>query len=228
MKFSRHALYYAPESGPLARFGAAWLGWDAETGQEVPHPDVDGLPCPLAEITETPRKYGLHGTIKPPFRLPDGCDQAGLERAIATLCAGLSPVTLDGFALTNLGSFLALTPIGDTTQLAALAGTAVRTLDPFRAPSSEDELEKRRKARLSPRQEANLIRWGYPYVMEDFRFHITLTGRLSKRERKATEAALSPILAPLLPRPFLVRSLCHFGEDPAGRFHLIKRYPLGG
>ncbi|MDQ2095943.1 DUF1045 domain-containing protein [Rhodalgimonas zhirmunskyi] len=227
MKITRHAIYYAPEPGPLARFGAAWLGWDADTGTPVPHPDVPGLPLPLEEITQTPRKYGLHGTIKPPFRLSEGLDQPRLEQAISDLCHGLSPVTLDGLALSALGSFLALTPTGDMTPLSDLAAEVVRALDPFRAPATEEELEKRRNARLSPRQEANLIRWGYPYVMEDFRFHITLTGRLPKSARKATEAALAPVLALLLPHPFKIESLCHFGEDERGRFHLLKRYPLG-
>ena len=104
----------------------------------------------------------------------------------------------------------------------------VRDLDPFRAAATPAELNKRRQARLSPRQDANLLTWGYPYVMEDFRFHITLTGRLDKAAREATQTALSHLLDPLLPRPFAITSLCHFGEDAQGRFHLIRRYPLTG
>ena len=70
--FTRFAVYYAPEPGPLADFGAAWLGWDATAGSARAHPDIAGLPRPVAEITQTPRKYGFHGTVKPPFRLAPG------------------------------------------------------------------------------------------------------------------------------------------------------------
>ncbi|PKP65441.1 MAG: phosphonate metabolism protein, partial [Alphaproteobacteria bacterium HGW-Alphaproteobacteria-8] len=68
----RFALYYAPPPGPLADFAADWLGWDATAGREMPHPIVPGLPGPVEELTRAPRKYGLHGTLKPPFRLAQG------------------------------------------------------------------------------------------------------------------------------------------------------------
>jgi len=44
--------------------------------------------------------------------------------------------------------------------------------------SSLAELPCRRQAVLSPAQDALLVRWGYPYVMEYFRFHCSLTGSL--------------------------------------------------
>ena len=71
--FSRYALYYAPPVGSdLADFGAAWLGWDAATAKPVPHPNVPDLPRPVSMITETPRKYGFHGTLNQPFRVAEG------------------------------------------------------------------------------------------------------------------------------------------------------------
>ena len=95
-RFARYAVYYTPEPGPLADFGAAWLGWDIATGAEVAHPDLPGLPRPVAELTATPRKYGFHGTVKPPFRLAEGHDAEGLELAAQHLATRLEPVTLDG------------------------------------------------------------------------------------------------------------------------------------
>ncbi|MAE88422.1 MAG: phosphonate metabolism protein, partial [Pelagibaca sp.] len=121
-----------------------------------------------------------------------------------------------------------LTPEGDTTDLARIAAQTVRVLDHHRAPPGEDELARRRKANLSPAQEENLLRWGYPYVMEEFRFHLTLTGRLPRAQAEATMAALAPVLEPLAPRPFRMDALCLFGEDEAGRFHLLHRYALTG
>ena len=81
---------------------------------------------------------------------------------------------------------------------------------------------------LTERQSAYLDQWGYPYVMEEFKFHLTLSGQLSEDEAEATQAALAPILTPLLPSPFVISDLCLFGEAQNGRFHLIHRYTLSG
>lgn len=226
--FRRYAIYYLPEPGPLADFGAEWLGWDALDGRPRPHPALNGTAIDIAALTETPRKYGFHGTVKPPFHLAGGTSASDLRDAAAALCAEAAPVQLDGLELASLGRFLALRPEGDPAPLAALAARVVRDLDRFRAPPSEAELARRRNARLSPAQEANLTRWGYPYVMDDFRFHMTLTGSIADEGlRERTLAALTPLAAPVLPRPFRIDSLCLAGADDSGRFRLIERLPLG-
>lgn len=224
--YTRFAVYYAPAPGPFAAFCASWLGWDAARGAPCPHPDIPGLPAPVSEITQTPRKYGFHGTLKPPFRLTG--TRAALEQDVAALAARLSPAEMPGLALTRLGAFLALTPTGDTDPLSHLAAETVRALDHHRAAPTEAELARRRSARLSPSQEDNLDRWGYPYVMQDFRFHLTLTGRLPQEQAEQTQTALAPVLAPLLPEPFRVDALCLFAEASDGRFHLLHRYALSG
>ncbi len=226
-RFQRYAIYVMPE-GALARFGAHWLGWDPLTGCAVDHAALDGLPRPLAEITATPRKYGLHATIKPPFRLADGANLAGLMADLAAVCDALDPVTLDALTLARLGGFLALVPEGRIDRLNALAAAVVTQLDRHRAPLTEAELARRRAGgRLTPPQEAHLAQWGYPFVLEEFRFHITLTGHLPRKEAEAVATLLTPHLAPLLQDPFVIASLCLMGEDEAGMFHLVHRYPLG-
>lgn len=224
--FTRFAIYVAPQPAPWAEYCTSWLGWDAVAGRMVPPPDVAGLPAPLEEITRTPRKYGLHGTIKPPFRLAGS--RAALEADLADLCAHLAPVTLDGLALHRLGGFIALTPQGDQSALAHMAARVVMELDHHRAPPNQAELERRRKAPLSARHEALLAQWGYPYVLDEFRFHLTLSGLLSPEHAPPVEAALRRDLVPLLPSPFEVRDLCLFGEAQDGRFHLLHRYTLSG
>ncbi|MCW8843936.1 MAG: DUF1045 domain-containing protein, partial [Rhodobacteraceae bacterium] len=174
------------------------------------------------------RKYGLHGTIKAPFRLADDTSLQDLENTLETLTKRLPPVTLDGLRLSRIGRFLALTVKGDQTPLADLAGAIVQELDRFRAPPTDAELARRRQARLSPRQEALLRQWGYPYVLDEFRFHITLTGRLAKGEADQVHTALAPHLTPLLPTPFTLPDLTLVGEDRAGMFHEIQRHPLSG
>ncbi|WP_299044128.1 DUF1045 domain-containing protein [uncultured Tateyamaria sp.] len=225
--FTRYAVYYTPETGtPLARFGAAWLGWDSASGSVCAHPEVPDLP--IGEITQTPRKYGFHGTIKPPFRLAQGQDVDALHDALANLCARSAPVVLDGLHLARLGRFLALVPAGDPSALGTLAARAVQELDGFRAPPSDAELTKRRAARLSPAQDAHLLRWGYPYVLDQFRFHLTLSGKLDPGTAAQAETALTPMLARLDLAPYRITGLTLLGEDHAGMFHQIHRYALTG
>jgi len=225
MDFRRYAVYFAPAPGPLERFGASWLGWDIATGRAVPQPVLTGLPAPLAQITETPRKYGFHATIKPPFRLATGCREDGLNAALERLCVQITPQTLDGLELVPLGRFLALVARGDTAPLRAMAAMTVETLDSFRAPPTQAELE-RRAVGLNPRQNALLRRWGYPYVMEEFRFHMTLTGKLPKAQIKPVQDVAARALESLLPVPFVIDGLCLVGEADDGRFHLIHRHTL--
>ena len=226
MQFTRYAVYYTPPAGAFAAFGAAWLGWDAMKGVPVAHPEVAGLPAPVSEITETPRQYGLHATMKPPFRLAQDQDEAALRAAFTRFCTEAQPVLLDGLTVTALGRFLALMPEGDTSALDTLAAQTVRAFEPFRAALSEAELARRRAGGLSPAQEARLMEWGYPHVMEGFRFHITLTGKRPKSELPALRDILMAQFAPLLPRPYSIDALSLMGEDAQGRFHMIARHVL--
>lgn len=226
--FGRYAIYYAPRDGAFADAMSRWLGWDAAAGRAVAHPALDGLPLPVAELTAEPRRYGFHGTIKAPFRLAGGIGRDDLHRAVARCAAQLAPVTMPGLHLAALKGFVALLPEGNEAQLLTLGAEVVTRLDPLRAPLGAEEMAKRRPDRLTPRQRDLLALWGYPFVMEEFRFHLTLTGPLDAAQAAAVRAVLDPWLAPLLPRPFVIEDLCLFGEDAAGRFHLLSRHALTG
>ena len=225
--FKRYAIYYAPpEDHPLATLGAAWLGWDAITGRPVPHPALPGLPRPAARLTETPRKDGLHGTLKPPFRLVEGRDPVDLVRALDAFAAEQGAFDIPRIALCCLGNFIGVMPASGCPTLTALAANTVESREPFRAPPIPDELARRRAAGLSDRQESLLRRWGYPCVMGELRFHIARTGPLTPDERETVEERPRAHFAPALGTALPVRDLCLFGEDEAGRFHLVRRAPL--
>jgi putative phosphonate metabolism protein len=226
--FDRYAIYWAPDPGRLADLAAAWLGWDPAAGRRCDPPETGALPLPWDRITDAPRRYGFHGTIKPPFRLAGGHSAGELHAATAALCARLAPVSLPGLAFDRLDGFLALTPVGDTAPLSALAARVVETLDAFRAPPDAAEIARRQPDRLNQRQRALLDRWGYPHVMEEFRFHLTLTGDLAPQASAAVEAAIRPLFQPLLPSPFRLDSLCLFGQQRDGLFRLLHRYSLSG
>lgn len=223
--FNRYGIYMTPEAGEFADLGAAWLGWDVANGAHVEHPPQ--LHDVLFEATKTPRKYGFHGTIKPPFHLAQGKDIESLRTQAHLLCESLAPVEIAAFSVTKIGSFVALTPEGDLTALANLAAQVLQKLDGFRAPASADELARRRRAGLTPLQETNLKNWGYPYVLEEFKFHITLSGKLNPQDGDALFAAAQEWFAPVISTPLHLRSLTLVGEAGDGRFHALHRFPLG-
>jgi putative phosphonate metabolism protein len=223
----RVALYWAPEEDdPLHALGSRWLGRDAATGEALEQPAIAGLD--LAAITAEPRGYGLHATLKPPFRLRCG-DDAGLRRATAELCARTAPFELPPLAVRDLHGFLALRETAPCMPLQALCDAAVEALDAFRAPPAEEELARRRRAGLSPAQDALLRRWGYPYVFGEWFFHVTLTRRLTPAERVVVLPAVTRFLGDAPARPRRVVSVCLFTQAaPETPFRIVERLTLRG
>lgn len=207
----------------MADFGASWLGWDVVKGRTADQFDL----VDLRQITKAPHRYGFHGTLKPPFRLSQTQSLAGLETAAADLAATLAPAVCDGLELATLGRFLALVPMGGRPGLQRIAQACVQELDIFRAPAEASELARRRAAGLSPRQEALLVQWGYPYVLEEFRFHLTLTGRLPQEDVQLWSERVGNFL-PKLPAPFVIDQIALCGERAGGRFEMLHRYRLSG
>ena len=222
--FERYAIFYTPPAGMLAEFGALWLGWDSATGKPVAQPDVAGLD--VSAITATPRKYGLHGTLKAPFRLAGSLE--ALQDTAATFAGAQSPVPLHQMTLRHDHGFVALRPMGDVTALTAFAADIVRAFDPHRAPLSEADIARRRKSPLSPRQDRQMLDWGYPFIFDDFHFHLTLSGRLNAQAGAEVITALDPLLTPLVPDPMRIEAITLMGEDSNGMFHQLHHYALTG
>ncbi len=226
--YDRYALYYAPAQGcRLARLGAQWLGRDAETGA-VFDPPAAAPALAHGGITASPRRYGLHGTLKPPMRLAAGRSASELMREAGALAESYAPIALGRLRVARIGRFLALVPEAPPPALNTFAAVVVEALDGYRAPATDSELARRRAAGLTPRQEALLERWGYPYVMEELRFHVTLTGPLEDGEIEPVTAAAEAHFAPALAQTHVMASLAVFGEDADGVFHLVRRLPLRG
>ncbi len=220
----RFAVYFAPRPGAFATRATAWLGWDVETGQPVAQPDLPDL----ARITAEPRKYGFHGTLRAPFRLGQGVDVRAVQNTVAALAGRLAPAQCEGLQLVNLEGFLALVPRGDDREIKNLAAEVVAATNGLRAPLTEAEVARRRPESLTEPQRELLSVYGYPFVFEEFQFHLTLTGRLPKEEAHAVASTVAAQFALVLPDPFIIEDLCLFGEDAEGRFHLLHRYALTG
>jgi putative phosphonate metabolism protein len=228
----RYALYYAPRAEEsLAAAAAQWLGYSPETGQMRAQPSLSEFVSErLAELTAEPRLYGFHGTLKAPFALVDEATERDLLDAAGRFAASRRAVIVPSMALAELGSFLAMVPGDRCGELQDLADNCVIEFDEFRRPANEAELARRRMAALSPRQEELLMRWGYPYVLEQWRFHLTLTGRVvDPHERKALMTALRSRFAAFLDRPLQMRELCVFRQPAQGQpFIVLARFRLGG
>lgn len=223
--FERYAIFYTP-TGALADFGARWLGWNSAQGCAVPH--VEGVGANVADITQTPRKYGLHGTLKAPFYLAKGCDLAQVRDAAKTFAAGQAAFEVGALDLRYENGFVALRPRHSLIELQDFAAATVKALDPFRAPLSDADIARRRAAKLTVRQDQQMLDWGYPFIFDDFHFHLTLTGRLQAEAATQVINALAPHLEDIVPAPFVIDAVTLMGQDAAGLFHQIHRYALTG
>lgn len=225
----RYAVYFTPERDhPLARAAASWLGRDAFTGAPVVPPAVSGLsPAEIAFHTAAARRYGFHATIKAPFRLADGESEASLLDALDAYAGKTAPVRVPRLVIGQIDGFFALLPSGGFAELKAFAASVVTAFDRFRAPITETEIERRNPETLSAEQFRNLCQWGYPYVFDAFRFHMTLSGRVSGGEAARVRAALEEVFEPVLAEPATIDGLAVFVEPEAGGpFTVLSRCAL--
>jgi putative phosphonate metabolism protein len=228
---ARYALYYAPPpDAALWDVGSTWLGRDAVTGAALPRPPVSGFSqARLAEIIADAARYGLHATLKPPFVLAAGHEPEALRSAVADFAARRRPFVLPKLEVGTLGGFLALLLSEPSAEIRTLADDAVRGFDRFRAPATATETAARRDAGLTGRQERLLADWGYPYVFEEWRFHVTLSCRLDDGERTRLAAALRTLFALALSAPATVDGICLFRQESRSRpFRLIDRFAFTG
>ena len=220
----RIAIYYAPSpNDPLSAASTIWLGRDPITDAQVPQPDIPNI----AEITSDARLYGFHATLKPPMR-PNASWDIVLDAA-ATMARTLKPFDLPPLAVMDLHGFLALRETQPSSELQQLADACVEQLDRFRTPPSAEELARRRRAPLTPEQDALLVRWGYPYVFEAWFFHMTLTRRLSAEEKALYRPQAEVHFAEATAHPRRVTDICLFAQAaPGAAFTIAERLPLLG
>jgi putative phosphonate metabolism protein len=205
------------------------IGYDAETGADLSQPAIpDVMPEDVHDRTADPRQYGFHATLKPPFVLKEDCSIDELLAAAQGFATTRRPFVVPALEVTAIGAFLALVPASPSPDLHLLADDCVRAFDGFRAPLTPADRERRLKSPLTERQIAYLDGYGYPYVFEEFRFHMTLTGRLHHDERDAFRRALTESYRAIA-EPLDVTTIAVF-QQPARdkRFSVLTRIPLGG
>ncbi|WP_298885964.1 DUF1045 domain-containing protein [uncultured Bradyrhizobium sp.] len=229
--FPRYAIYFAAGADhALSRFGAELLGYDAYTGDELPFPNDALRAAPdWRDITADPRKYGFHGTLKAPMALVSGKTEAELVAACATFAGKARPIPVIRPIVDSISGFIAVIPAEPVDALQELAADCVRDFDSFRPPLTAQDRARRRPEKLSERQREYLDRWGYPYVMEEFRFHMTLTGRLDSERRGPILEMLRARFAGLGLETLDIDRLTLFKQDDAkARFRIIGEWMLIG
>ena len=225
----RYAVYFTPpRDHPLTRKASAWLGRDAFSGLALPHAEQAGLAMgELAYFTALPRRYGFHATLKAPFRLQDGVSEKSLLQLAERFSREAVTVTIPRLEVTRIGAFFALTAADPNPALSAFAARVVAVFDKMRAPLTEREFQRRDPDRLSTAQLRNLQNWGYPYVFDEFRFHMTLTGPVDQVDRPRVAAALQENFGGLLDDGLDIDRITVFVEREAGApFEVHSQYPL--
>ena len=228
----RCAVYFVPEvHGDWWQAGSQWLGRCAASGAAYAPPDILGVaPAEFHALTADPRRYGWHATLKAPFTLATGQRLDDLRSAMQALASQWPAFDLPPLRVSNLGGFLALRPEGDLTRLNALAAACVQQLNPLTQALNEAELARRRQAPLTPEQDRLLLTWGYPWVLDHFQFHLSLSGPLGKCSPEVKAALLQAAQA-----RFETLPVCRFAhialfiEPQAGAdFELLDTLELHG
>lgn len=225
----RCAIYFVPPADdPLTIAAASWLRRDPYSGARLSEP-IEGLTdADHAFLTALPRRYGFHATLKAPFRLADGKSVHELERRLGGFCDRLVPIRLST-KIALVDNFFAFVPERPEPELDVLAARIVTEFDAFRSPLSEIDIARRDVSRLTGRQLANLMNWGTPFVFDQFRFHMTLTGPIDHLERDHLAMVLSHHFGGLATAPIVIGQLVLAVEpEPLAPFlvHSAHKFPV--
>lgn len=224
----RFAIYYAPPTtSELWQRAVRWLGRDPATGT-APNDGIAGIDAAtLTAITPSASRYGFHATIKAPFALASGKSREELEAALQQFALRHGSVRLGKLELRLLDGFLALTPVVQSDALTAFAGTVVADFDAFRAPMTAGERDRRLRSNLTPYQIGLMDHFGYPYVMDQFLFHMTLTDRMDSSMQESVVAAAADWFGPVLEQDFVLDRLSLYHEPVPGEAFLRRAdFPL--
>jgi putative phosphonate metabolism protein len=221
----RFAIYYAPESNSLLhRLGSHWLGHDAFTGAGLDQPG-EGL---LVGKTAAAKRYGFHATLKAPFYLRQGKSEQHVKQEARQLAILRSPVIIDRLIVSEIEGFLALVPETQSAEIDSFAAACVRSFDHLRKETDAGELARRHEAGLTVRQSQYFADWGYPYIFEEFRFHVTLTKKLHGEDLRAARVLAENHFAAINGKPLRISDISIFVEPADGaQFHVLEQFPVG-
>ncbi len=224
--YKRYAIYYVPsENSELDLFGKCWLGWDPYKGEETTKSDLSKLPSfkKFSSLVLTPKQYGFHGTIKAPFKLKNEYTYNDLENKVREISKQIHSFYFDQLIIEKLGNFIGLIPTNNL-KVNAVSNKFVEELDYLRDELSESEIKKRKPHKLTSNQKQMLFKWGYPYVFDEFKFHLTLTSKLNVVEIDDVFRSLQNILKQVNLNKISFNNICIFGQKSDEKFYFVQRF----
>lgn len=224
-------MYWTPEAHhPLWLAGCAWLGRDPGAAGVAAAP----APPPARAHVSEPWRYGFHATLKAPMRLAAGARRDEFLASVERLARRGHEFPMPALQLDWLDRFIAIRPqqpLAERAPLQQLANACVAELDHYRAPPSDEELARRLSAPLDELGQDLLLRWGYPHVLQRWRFHVTLSDRFADPRSGQAQAMFKQAqawFAPALAVPLATESICVFEQpEPDQPFRLLHRFGVG-
>jgi hypothetical protein len=226
----RYAICFTPSaSDPLTLAAANWLGRNVYSGEMVEPPSVRGLGIhEIAFHTAVPRRYGFNATLKAPFRLAEQVSESAMLRDLMRFSGTMKPFDIPRLEVKRLGNAFGLVPSEPCPQIDMLASSVVQAFDPYRAPLLEAEIERSNPDSLSAVQFVNFYRWGNPYVLDEFRFQMMLTGTVSAADMPRMEKVLRDFFEPVLSVSVPVANIALMIEEGSGGpFRVHSLHPMG-
>jgi hypothetical protein len=227
----RYAVYFCPSSNSKwGSAGSTWLGRDVDADKLLEQVSITGLSSQtVKDVTHAPRRYGWHATLKAPFELVAETSLEELSDSVSRIARDFEPFVLPPMQIRALDGFLACTPSEESRNVHRLANRLTMELQVHANPLTPSQIERRRASPLTNRQEQLMLCWGYPHVLDAFRFHFSLTDSLAQCSvqtislvRQAAERHFP------LSKPLLFDALSLVAESaPGADFAIVKRILLG-
>ena len=233
--YKRVAIYFLPKkNSSLENFGKNLLGRDINKKKKISLTRRQkyfinrGFTYfdELKDYCEQPAKYGFHATLKAPFRLKRNVKTKNFYDVISHIAAQHSRFKIKGLKIVYSKKFTFITSRKPNKLLINLENDLVKHLDTFRAELNKTEIKKRIPDSLTFKQNKYLKEWGYPFVFDQFKFHMTLMNQNNNKLSNKQKLELEKLIYKISNNVIEFNEISLLGENKNGYFEEIKRFKL--
>ena len=233
--YKRVAIYFLPKkNSSLENFGKNLLGRDINKKRKISLTRRQkyfinrGFTYfdELKDYCEQPAKYGFHATLKAPFRLKRNVKTKNFYDVISHIAAQHSRFKIKGLKIVYSKKFTFITSRKPNKLLINLENDLVKHLDTFRAELNKTEIKKRIPDSLTFKQNKYLKEWGYPFVFDQFKFHMTLMNQNNNKLSNKQKLELEKLIYKISNNVIEFNEISLLGENKNGHFEEIKRFKL--
>lgn len=233
--YKRVAIYFLPKkNSSLENFGKNLLGRDINKKKKISLTRRQkyfinrGFTYfdELKDYCEEPAKYGFHATLKAPFRLKRNVKTKNFYDVISHIAAQHSRFKIKGLKIVYSKKFTFITSRKPNKLLINLENDLVKHLDTFRAELNKTEIKKRIPDSLTFKQNKYLKEWGYPFVFDQFKFHMTLMNQNNNKLSNKQKLELEKLIYKISNNVIEFNEISLLGENKNGHFEEIKRFKL--